>query len=135
MSQFRAVASLLAAVLLLAAAGCGDDESASDRVCDARSVLRDDVQAVVDDVADGNLGDARDGLDEVQSASDDLASAVSDLGEEQRAALEPEVDQLESQVAELNNAESLEELGTGVDSVVANAESIVQDVGETLDCG
>jgi hypothetical protein len=135
MSQFRAVASLLAAVLLLAAAGCGDDASASDRVCDARSELRDDVQAVVDDVAEGNLGDARDGLDEVQSASDDLASAVSDLGEEQRAALEPEVDQLESHVAELNNAESLEELGTGVDSVVANAESIVQDVGETLDCG
>jgi hypothetical protein len=60
---------------------------------------------------------------------------VSDLGEEQRAALEPDVDQLESQVAELDNADSLEELGAGVDSVVANAESIVQVVGETLDCG
>jgi hypothetical protein len=64
MSHFRAVASLLAAVLLLAAAGCGDDASASDRVCDARSELRDNVQAVGDDVAEGNLGDARDGLDE-----------------------------------------------------------------------
>jgi uncharacterized phage infection (PIP) family protein YhgE len=135
MSQSRGVASLLAVVLLLAAAGCADDESASDRVCDARSELRDDLQAVVDDVSEGNLGDAQDGLDDVQSAYDDLASAVGDLEGEQREALEPEVDQLESEVAELGDADSLDELGAGVESVLDSAESIVQDVGEALDCG
>lgn len=135
MSQSRGVASLLAVVLLLAAAGCGDDESASDRVCDARSELRDDLQAVVDDVSEGNLGEAQDGLDDVQSAYDDLASAVSDLEGEQREALEPEVDQLESDVAELEDADSLDELGAGVESVLDSAETIVQDIGEALDCG
>jgi hypothetical protein len=139
MSQFRRVASPLAVLLILATAACGDDEgdaeSASDQVCDARSELSDDLQGVVDDVADGNLGEARDQLDDVQSSLDDLSGALDDLEQEQREELEPHVDHLQSELAELDDAESLDELSSTVDSALASVESILGDVGESLDCG
>lgn len=125
----------LAILLALGAImGCSDDETASDRVCDAGAQLRDDFRSVINDVADGDLDEARDGLDEMQSDYEDLEAALGDLETEQREALAPEVDQLESDVVDLGDAESLDGVGSGIDAVLDSAETIVDDVAESLNC-
>lgn len=133
--------TLLARVVVVAfgvalVAACGDDGgSASDRVCDARAELRDQIDAVIADVQAGNLDEARDGLDDVRSAYDDLKADVEDLDAQQRDELQPEVDQLQDDVAALGDAESLAELSDSVDTAFSQAESIVDQIAGSLDCG
>lgn len=125
----------VAIVLALGAiVGCSDDETASDRMCDAGAQLREDFRSVLNDVADGDLDEAREGLDEMQSDYENLEEALSDLETEQREALAPEVDQLESDVADLGEAASLDEVGSGIDAVLGSAETIIEDVAESLNC-
>jgi predicted nucleic acid-binding Zn-ribbon protein len=121
------------AVLALAS-GCGDDESAEDQVCDARSELRDDLDNAAADVSDANFGEASDDLSEARDAYDELADAVGELAQEQREALAPQVDALESDIAALQDAESLDDLSAGLDTVVSQAESIFDEITDTLNC-
>jgi len=120
------------AVLMLAA--CGDDESASDEVCDARSSLRDSVESVTSDIGEGNFGEAQDELSDVREDYDELVSALGDLSEEQRSALQPEVDSLRSAVEALPQADSLEDLGSGIDAVLADVQGIYDSITQSLDC-
>ena len=75
---------LAATLLVIGVAGCGDDPSAEERVCDARAELREAVDDVVADIEAGNFGDASDGTAAIGEAYDELASAVDELGQEQR---------------------------------------------------
>lgn len=121
----------LAGTVLL---GACSDESAGERVCDDRSELREQVQDVMDDVAAGNLGDARDGLDDVRQGYDELRSSVGDLAADERDELQPQVDELESQIAALGDAESADDLSATASQAVDSAKSILRQVGATLDC-
>ena len=121
------------AVLALAS-GCGDDPSAEDQVCDARSEPRDAVDNVAADVSAANFGEASDDLSEAGDAYDELADAAGDLAQEQREALEPQVDALESDIAALQDAESLDDVSAGLDTVVSQAESIFDEITDTLNC-
>jgi hypothetical protein len=122
----------LTAVLALGA--CGDDASTTDQVCDARSALRDSVDAVTSDISEGNLGDARDALPEVRDSYDDLVSAVDDLSEEERAALEPEVDSLRASIEALPDSSSLEDLGSGLETVMSDVQGIYDSITDSLSC-
>ena len=121
------------AVLVLAS-GCGDDPSAEDQVCDARSDLRDALDNAAADVSDANFGEARDDLSEAGDAYDELADAVGELAQEEREALASEVDALEADIAALQDAESLDAASAGLDSVVSQAESIFDEITDTLNC-
>ena len=80
---------LAATLVVIGVSGCGDDPSAEERVCDARTELREAVDDVVADIEAGNFGDASDGTAAISEAYDELASAVDELGEEQREVLAP----------------------------------------------
>ena len=121
------------AVLALAS-GCGDDPSAADQVCDARSELRDSLDNVAADVSDANFGEASDDLSEAGDAYDELTAAVGELAQEEREALEPQVDALQSDIAALGDAESLDDVSAGLDTVASQAESIFDEITDTLDC-
>ncbi len=130
---------LVTAVALVAvAAGCGDDDddaaSAEDQVCDAWSEFRGALDDVVVDVQDANFGEASDDLSTAGDALDGLVTAVEDLGQEQREALAPEVDTLESDVAALQDAQNLDELSTGVETVTSQAQVVVDDITDTMSC-
>ena len=127
---------LVAAVAVVGtAAGCGDDEpSAEDQVCDARSELRDALDQVATDVTSANFGDASDDITQVREAFDGLAAAVDDLAQEERDALSPQVDALQSDITALTDAQSLDEVQTGLDTVVTEAETIYDDIANTLNC-
>jgi len=153
--------SVVAAVAILALlSGCGgddDDDSSSattattaatattdttaasadqaeQDVCDARSDLRDSVDQVATDVKAANFGDAKDSITQVGDAYDQLAASVSDLGEEQRAALEPQVEAFKTELTSLQDAESLSDITGGLDAAVTQAETIYNDVADTLSC-
>jgi hypothetical protein len=125
----------LVAVGLLAVAGACSEETASDQVCDARSDLGEGVEETADDLAAGNLGDARDSLDDVQEDYDELADAMDDLVGEQGEELAPQFEDLEQEIEDLGNAESADELGSQVDEALSRAESILGQIGDELDCG
>ena len=117
-----------------ASTACTGDESAEQRVCDAGSDLRDDLGDVVTDVEEGDLGEASDGASDAGESFDELVAALDDLGEEQREALEPEIDALGSDVTALREAEDLEELGAGLDDFLTQAEVVYDGVADTVNC-
>jgi hypothetical protein len=122
----------LTAVLALGA--CGDDESATDQVCDARTSLRDSVETVTGDISDGNFGDAQDALPDVRDSYDELVSSLEDLTDEQRADIQPTVDSLRSTIEALPEAGSLEDLGSDLESVTSDVQSIYDSITQSLEC-
>ena len=128
--------SLVAVVAVTGmAAGCGDDEpSAEEQVCDARTELRDSLDQVATDVTSANFGDASDDLTQVREAFDGLTAAVDDLAQEERDELSPQVDALKSDITALTDAQSLDEVQTGLATVVSQAGTIYDDIASTLDC-
>ncbi len=135
-SRTRVLRWFVVAVVALVgmAAGCSDDPSAEEQVCDARSELRDALDQVATDIQAGNFGDASDDLSQVSEAYDGLASAVGELAQEERDALAPQVDALESDITALPDAQSLDDLQTGLESVVSQAGTIFDDITDTLNC-
>ena len=127
-----ASSALLAGAVLLGA--CGDDESAGDRVCEDRSDVRDGLSELVDDVAAGNFGEAQDELSDVEEDLRELQDSFSDLSAEEREQLQPEIDELESQVRALGDAESMDDLSAGADDVVSTLDSILGQIGDSLSC-
>ncbi len=129
---------LVAAVAVaVVASGCGDDDdeaSAEDQVCDAWSDVRGALDDVVADVQDANFGEASDDLSTAGDAVDEMVTAVEELGQDQREALAPEVDTLQSDVAALQDAQDLEELSTGVDTVTSQAQVVIDDITDTMSC-
>jgi uncharacterized protein (DUF3084 family) len=125
----------LAGTVLVAASlwACGDD-SASSQVCDARRDLEESVSEAADAAAAGNLDDAGDELDDVREDYDELQSALGELSEDERQELAPQVDDIEAQIGDLGDAESLEDLGARADDLLDDTGSILGQITDDLDC-
>jgi hypothetical protein len=119
---------------LVIATGCSDGTSAEEQVCEARAELRDAVDDVQADVEAGEFDDAQDGLSEVRDAYDEFTAAFDDLREDERETLTSQVDALESDIADLQDVQGLDELGSGLDTVLTGAQGVFDDVTETLSC-
>jgi hypothetical protein len=123
----------LTAVLALGA--CSDEStSASDQVCDARSELRDSVDAVTSNISDGNFEQARDALPDVRDSYDNLVSAMDDLSDEERADLEPSVDALRESIEGLPESESIEDLGSQLETITSDLQGIIDSITDSLQC-
>jgi hypothetical protein len=133
-SWARRLSAAAAVVALAVAAGCNDDPSAQEQVCDARSDLRDALDDVSEDVQAANLGDAQEALGEVGDAYDELTAALEDLAQEEREALAPEVEALQSDIQSLRDVQSLDQLRAGLDAVMSQAQVIYDDITDTLSC-
>jgi hypothetical protein len=125
------VVSLTAA---LAIGACSDEQSTTDQVCDARSELRDSVDAVTDDISDGDFDAARDALPEVRDSYDNLVSRMDDLSDEERADLQPSVDALRETIEALPESESIEDLGSQLETVTSDLQGIVDSITDALSC-
>jgi hypothetical protein len=125
---------LAAALVVIGVAGCGDDPSAEERVCDARTELREAVDDVVADIEAGNFGDARDGTAAISEAYDELASAVDELGQEQREVLAPDVENLRADIEALPEAQGLDELGSSIEAVLTGVQDIYDEATDALRC-
>ena len=127
--------SIVVAVAVLATApGCGDDASAEEQVCDARSEVREALDDVAAHLQAANLGDASEAISEADDAYDELVAAVDDLGEQQRETLAPEVDALQSEIAALQDMQDFEQLREGLDAVLLQAQVIYEDITDTVSC-
>lgn len=127
-----AVAALLGVALL---AGCGDDESAQDRYCEAGAALESSVAALfeVDVIAEGTDG--------VRAAVDAVQDDVEELAESARDATADDVDALDSAVGDLNDAiaaageQLTEENATAVVDAIGAVQQAWNRVSDTLsDC-
>jgi hypothetical protein len=126
----RTTLAILATLAALGLASCGDDdqssvEAARDEACDARSEVRDGLDAVAEDIRAGNLGDAQDDIAALRDDLVELGTAVADLTEEQRAAVQPQVDA----ISDALGAISLDDLG----SVEAAFDTVRAEVDTALD--
>src|SRR5262249_27013745 len=99
-------AALIAVVVLLGCAACSSNKSsssstntASQQVCDARSEFSSAVSKVGDDLRSFNLGDARSDAQTVQSTFSTLMDAVNHLTQQQRQQLQPQIDQIKSDLS------------------------------------
>ena len=120
-----AAAALLAIVVL---PGCGDDESAQDRYCDAGESLRASIDSLanLDLVAEGT-----DGLDsavgQVRDDLGELRDVASDAAADEVGALQQAVDDLEEAISTLGGeitSENVSAVGTAVRSVGSEAEAV-----------
>ena len=132
----RLAGTALALTLGAAAlAGCGDDESAQDRYCEAGESLNASVAALfdLDVVAEGTNG--------LRSALEDVENDLTELRESASDAASDEVDALNDAVGELNDALSAEgdsltaDNATGVVDAIGGIRSAFAAIGDTLtDC-
>jgi hypothetical protein len=120
--------------VVIGVVGCGDDPSAEERVCDARTELREAVDDVVADIEAGNFGDARDGTAAISEAYDELASAVDELGQEQREVLAPDVESLRADIEALPEAQGLDQLGSSIEAVLTGVQQIYDEATDALRC-
>ncbi|MEO1061442.1 MAG: hypothetical protein AAFZ07_08485 [Actinomycetota bacterium] len=125
----RTTTTLAVALMGLAAlGGCGDDDSAQDRYCEAGESLRSSIGALADlDLIAGGT----DGLDEVVSEiADDvgeLRDAAGDATEDDVAALDSAVDGLRGSLSELGGELTRENVGA-----VGDAASSVADAAQAV---
>jgi hypothetical protein len=125
---------LAATLVVIGVSGCGDDPSAEERVCDARTELREAVDDVVADIEAGNFGDASDGTAAISEAYDELASAVDELGQEQREVLAPDVENLRADIEALPEAQGLDQLGSSIEAILTGVQHIYDEVTDVLRC-
>jgi len=125
-------------VVLLAPAGCGDDEPSEEEarteVCEEADDLNADLQAITDvDLRDVSVSDVQDGVDVVIDDVDGLADAAADVASAARHDLRTAVDVLESAVGGLDGdgtlqarAQAVVDAGQGVGTAV---DDLVDDAG------
>jgi hypothetical protein len=116
--------ALMAGIVIVAIAGCGDDDdkSAQEKYCDAASSLDTSVEALLD------LDLVAEGANGLESALGDVESSVNELRDTATDATIDEVDELQRSVDGLEGAVS--DLGAEISSEnVADVESAVQSVG------
>ena len=119
---------------LIVFAGCGSSASAADKVCHSRAQLRSAVDAVRADVGNGNFGDARDGLTDVQTAFDQLVQDLKGLKSEERAKLLPQIDALVNSVSSIRNATSLSDLQAVLQNLPAQIQALSDSLATDLNC-
>ena len=129
--RWRGVAATL---VVIGAVSCSDDPTAEERVCDARTELREAVDDVVTDVQAANFGEASDGTAAVSEAYNELVVALDDLGQEQRQALAPDVEGLAADIEALPDAQGLDELGSSLDAILSEVQQIYDEITEALQC-
>jgi len=119
---------------MLVIGGCGSSKSASNKVCDAGSDLRQAVTKVTDDLAAANLGAARDDLGAVKDAFGHLQDAAGELKTEAKQAISPSVDAVSSAITSLTNAQSFADVKTAATSVASSLQSLYTQITDTLKC-
>lgn len=112
----------LTAMALLGA--CGDDESASDEVCDAR----DDLDENVTELRDLDLGATS--INDVQDILGDINDDLTDMRDADEDRLSPQIDDLESSVDDLGSA--VADLGSS-SSLDAAADTLRDALGNVGD--
>jgi predicted nucleic acid-binding Zn-ribbon protein len=132
----------MATALVMAALGAGalgacggsSQSSAAAQVCTDRTNLSKAVDTVVTDVKNLNLGKAKDGLSNVRDSVNELQKSVSKLKSEEQKTLEPQVDALKSDLADLKNVRSLSDFQAGWSTVKTQFQSISNQIIDTLKC-
>jgi hypothetical protein len=122
--------------MLLAGAACGDSggKSASQQVCDARSDFSSAVSKVGDDLRSFNLGDARSDADTARSTFSSLVDAFNKLTEEQRQKVQPQIDQVKSDLSSFSDVENRDQLQSSIDSTRSDVQSVIDGVQSDLGC-
>lgn len=128
-----AVVAVMLGVVLVA--GCGDDESAQERYCNAGESLRTSLSALtsLDLVAEGTNG-LESAIDQVKDDLDDLQDAASDAAADDVDAFDDAVDALDSAFSDLGGDLTAEN-ATAVGTAIQNVSTAAQAVFATLsDC-
>ena len=121
-TTLRAGVAGLATLTLLVA--CGDDDDASDKLCDAQTDLDSDVAKLKDlDITDTSVNDIKDILGNI---GDDLQS-MKDAGEDK---LSPQLDAVSSALDSLGT--SIDNLGdsTSLSDAASSIQTALGDVGD-----
>lgn len=133
-----AVGVVTAVLVAVGVTGCGGSSSsapsAADKVCSARTDVRNAVGKVADDVRAGNLGNAKSALTGVETAVDHLGSAVAELAAEERDKLQPQVDKLRTDLNRLKSAGSVSEAQTAAATAASDLGALVNSIGTGLGC-
>jgi cytochrome c556 len=123
------------AVMLLTGAACGgSSKSASEQVCDARSDFSSAVSKVGDDLRSFNLGDARSDVDTVRSTFSSLVEAFNKLTQEQRQKLQPQIDQVKSDLSSFSDVENSDQFQSSIDATRSHVQSAIDAVQSDLSC-
>jgi len=115
----------LATLALLVA--CGDDESADDKVCDAREDLDENVRELSD------VGTST-SVDDLEDTVGDIREDLSELGDANQERLQPQVDDLRDALGStLSDLPSSDSLSDALDSVESAVGNVTDAAGELSD--
>jgi hypothetical protein len=133
--------ALIAVVVLSGLAACGSSKStssstnsASQQVCQARSDFSSAVSKVGDDLRSFNLGDARSDAETVQSTFSTLIDAFNKLTQQQRQQLQPQIDQVKSDLSSFSDVQNSDQLQSTIDTTKSDIQAAVDSVQSDLHC-
>jgi gamma-glutamylcysteine synthetase len=126
----------LVAVVFLTGAACssGSSKSASQQACEARSDFSSAASKVADDLRSFNLGQAQSDASDVQSTFNTLVDAVNKLTQEQRQKLQPQIDQVKSDLSSFSDVTNSDELQSSIDATKSDVQSAIDAVQSDLSC-
>jgi hypothetical protein len=127
-----AVATVLGAVALT---GCGSDESAQEKYCDAGESVRSSLASLtdLDLIAEGTDG-LNSAVGDVRSDLNELSDAATDAAADEVDTLEDAVEGLEQAISDLSGGVSTDDaaaLGTAIQGIGTAAEAVF---GTLTDC-
>lgn len=131
-------AAALCALVAVAAACNGDDESSTSKaqaaMCDDANSLSSAVSDLVDDVKNGNFGDAQDQLSTVQSSFGSLERSAKELASTKRSTVQDQLDGVKGTLSDLTSASSLADIGQTLDKAASQLGDVASTISDTLTC-
>jgi hypothetical protein len=131
-------AAALCALVAVAAACNGDDESSTSKaqaaMCDDANSLSSAVSDLVDDVKNGNFGDAQDQLSTVQSSFGSLERSAKELASTKRSTVQDQLDGVKGTLSDLTSASSLADIGQTLDKAASQLEDVASTISDILSC-
>lgn len=132
--QWWAVVAIAVSLAACSSGSTPSSQSLQDAVCaDARD-LKASIDQLVDDVKNGNFGDAKEQVSKVKSDFEALQSSGKDLASSKRAAIRKDLDSVKRTLNGLTSASDLDGVRSTLDQAQSQLRDVVSSIADTLDC-
>jgi len=135
------VPSVAVALLGVVGAGCGSSGGSSssasskqDAVCKDASTLQSSLDTLVNDVKNGNFGNAKDQVKTVQSDFESLRSSAKSLASAKKQTVQSDIDSVKKTLDGLQSASSLSDIQSTLTTAKTQIKDSVDSLTKTLKC-
>lgn len=131
----KLASGLILMTVLIGASGCSDDgPSAKEQFCAQRAKVSEQIDRIAKDVTELNFGDARTAISALPAEFDQLRADAADLADDVKAAVQPDLDALQTSIAALKDVSTIDELETALADIESQLTSTLDSLKTAATC-